>query len=140
MTFNKADIIARLQKGEKIEDIANEMSEILNTAEADYKAEQVAKELESKRVEDAKDEACQRILEGFADFCAAAGEEELVADIKKTDAGEIRGMLDQGIELVKALTALSEFEFKVPTEKKVESRKAASADEVIKSWLKDFGL
>ena len=140
MTFNKADIIARLQKGEKIEDIANEMSEILNTAEADYKAEQVAKELETKRVEDAKDEACQRILEGFADFCAAAGEEELVADIKKTDASEIRGMLDQGIELVKALTALSEFEFKVPTEKKVESRKAASADEVIKSWLKDFGL
>ena len=139
MTFNKADIIARLQKGEKIEDIANEMSEILNTAEADYKAEQVAKELESKRVEDAKDEACQRILEGFADFCAAAGEEELVADIKKTDASEIRGMLDQGIELVKALTALSEFEFKVPTEKKVEKR-AAGADTVIANFLKDFGL
>lgn len=136
MTFNKADIIARLQKGEKIEDIANEMSEILNTAEADYKAEQVAKELESKRVEDAKDEACQRILEGFADFCAAAGEEELVADIKKTDASEIRGMLDQGIELVKALTALSEFEFKVPTEKKV----AAGADTAIANFLRDFGL
>ena len=140
MEFNKADIIARLQKGEKIEDIANEMSEILNTAEADYKAEQVAKELETKRVEDAKDEACQRILEGFADFCAAIGEEELVAEIKKMDAGEIRDMLEQGIELVKALNTLTGLEFKVPTEKKVESRKAASADEVIKSWLKDFGL
>ena len=139
MTFNKADIIARLQKGEKIEDIANEMSEILNTAEADYKAEQVAKELETKRVEDAKDEACQRILEGFADFCAAAGEEELVADIKKMDVSEIRGMLEQGIGLMKALSALSDLEFKVPTEKKVEKR-AAGADTVIANFLRDFNL
>ena len=139
MEFNKADIITRLQKGEKIEDIANEMSEILNTAEADYKAAQVAKELEAKRAEDAKDEACQRILEGFADFCAAAGEEELVADIKKMDVDEVRGMLDQAIGLVKALTALSELEFKVPTEKKVEKR-AAGADSVIANFLRDFNL
>lgn len=139
MEFNKADIIARLQKGEKIEDIANEMSEILNTAEADYKAEQAAKELETKRVEDAKDEACQRILEGFADFCAAAGEEELVADIKKMDASEIRDMLEQGIELVKALTTLTGLEFKVPTEKKTEKR-AAGADSIIANFLNEFGL
>ena len=139
MEFNKADIIARLQKGEKIEDIANEMSEILNTAEADYKAEQAAKELETKRVEDAKDEACQRILEGFADFCAAAGEEELVADIKKMDASEIRDMIEQGIELVKALTTLTGLEFKVPTEKKAEKR-AAGADSIIANFLSGFDL
>ena len=139
MTFNKADIIARLQKGEKIEDIANEMSEILNTAEADYKAEQVAKELETKRVEDAEDEACQRILEGFADFCAAVGEEELVTEIKKMDVSGIRDMLEQGIELVKALNTLTGFEFKVPTEKKVEKR-AAGADAIIANFLSDFGL
>ena len=139
MTFNKADIITRLQKGEKIEDIANEMSEILNTAEADYKAAQVAKELEAKRAENAKDEACQRILEGFADFCAVAGEEELVTEIKKMDVSEVRDMLEQGIGLMKALSALSDLEFKVPTEKKAE-RRAAGADAAIANFLKEFGL
>ena len=139
MEFNKADIIARLQKGEKIEDIANEMSEILNTAEADYKAEQVAKELETKRVEDAKDEACQRMLEGFADFYAAVGEEELVAEIKKMDIAETKEALEQSVELVKALRSLSNLEFKVPTEKKAE-RRAAGADAVIANFLRDFGL
>lgn len=139
MEFNKADIIARLQKGEKIEDIANEMSEILNTAEADYKAEQVAKELETKRVEDAKDEACQRMLEGFADFYAAVGEEELVAEIKKMDIAEIKEALEQSVELIKALRSLSNLEFKVPIEKKVEKR-AAGADTIIANFLRDFGL
>ena len=139
MEFNKADIIARLQKGEKIEDIANEMSEILNTAEADYKAEQVAKELETKRVEDAKDEACQRMLEGFADFYAAVGEEELVAEIKKMDIAEIKDALEQSVELIKALRSLSNLEFKVPTEKKVEKR-AAGADSIIANFLRDFNL
>ena len=139
MKFNKADIIARLQKGEKIEDIANEMSEILNTAEADYKAEQVAKELETKRVEDAKDEACQRMLEGFADFYAAVGEEELVAEIKKMDIAETKEALEQSVELIKALRSLSNLEFKVPIEKKVEKR-AAGADTIIANFLRDFGL
>ena len=139
MEFNKADIIARLQKGEKIEDIANEMSEMLNTAEADYKAEQVAKELETKRVEDAKDEACHRMLEGFADFYAAVGEEELVAEIKKMDIAEIKEALEQSVELIKALRSLSNLEFKVPTEKKVEKR-AAGADAVIANFLRDFNL
>ena len=139
MEFNKADIIARLQKGEKIEDIANEMSEILNTAEADYKAEQVAKELETKRVEDAKDEACQRMLEGFADFYAAVGEEELVAEIKKMDIAEIKEALEQSVELIKALRSLSNLEFKVPIEKKAEKR-AAGADAIIANFLRDFGL
>ena len=139
MEFNKADIIARLQKGEKIEDIANEMSEMLNTAEADYKAEQVAKELETKRVEDAKDEACQRMLEGFADFYAAVGEEELVAEIKKIDIAETKEALEQSVELIKALRSLSNLEFKVPIEKKVEKR-AAGADTIIANFLRDFGL
>lgn len=139
MEFNKADIIARLQKGEKIEDIANEMSEILNTAEADYKAEQEAKELETKRAEDAKDEACQRILEGFADFCAAAGEEELVAEIKKMGTDEMKDTIEQGVELIRALHSLANLEFKVPTEKKAEKR-AAGADSVIANFLRDFNL
>ena len=139
MEFNKTEIIARLQKGDKIEDIANEMSEMLNTAEADYKAEQVAKELETKRVEDAKDEACQKMLEGFADFYAAVGEEDLVAEIKEIDIAGIKEALEQSVDLIKALRSLSNLEFKVPTEKKVEKR-AVGADAIIANFLSDFNL
>ena len=137
--FDKADILARLQKGDKIEDIANELSTALNNAEADYKAEQVAKDLETKRVEDAKDKACHRMLEGFADFYAAVGEEELVAEIKEIDITGVKEALEQSVDLIKALRSLSNLEFKVPTEKKVKKH-AAGADSIIANFLRDFGL
>lgn len=140
MEFNKADIITRLQKGEKIEDIANEMSEILNTAEADYKAAEAQKAAEVSRVEDAKREAVKMMIDGACDYCVAIGEEKFLAELHEVDIEALIEAIDSYFGMIKALAGLEALEFKVPTEKKVESRKAVSADAVLKSWLKDFGL
>ena len=136
MAFNKADIIARLQKGEKIEDIANEMSEILNTAEADYKAAEAQKAAEVSRVEDAKREAVKMMIDGACDYCVAIGEEELLTELHEIDIDKIVTAIDSWFDMIKALANLETLEFKVPTEKKA----AAGADSVIANFLRDFGL
>lgn len=136
MEFNKADIIARLQKGEKIEDIANEMSEILNTAEADYKAAEAQKAAETSRVEEAKREAVEMIIDGACDYCVAIGEEELLTELHEVDIDKIVEAIDSWFVMLKALADLDKLEFKVPTEKKV----AVGADTAIANFLRDFGL
>ena len=136
MEFNKADIIARLQKGEKIEDIANEMSEILNTAEADYKAAEAQKAAETSRVEEAKREAVKMIIDGACDYCVAIGEEELLTELHEVDIDKIVEAIDSWFDMIKALANLETLEFKVPTEKKA----AAGADSIIANFLRDFGL
>ena len=140
MEFNKTDIIARLQKGEKIEDIANEMSEILNTAEADFKASEAQKAAEAGRVDNAKRAAVKMMIDGACDYCMAIDEGKLLAELHEVDIDALVAAIDSYFVMIKALAGLESVEFKVPTEKKVESRKAVSADAVIKSWLKDFGL
>ena len=137
MEFNKADIIARLQKGEKIEDIANEMSEILNTAEADYKAEQKA--AKASRVEEAKREAVKMIIDGICDYCVAIGEEKVLAELHEVDIKKVVDAIDSWFVMIKALAELDKLEFKIPTEKKIEKR-AAGADSIIANFLRDFGL
>ncbi len=139
MEFNKADIIARLQKGEKIEDIANEMSEILNTAEADYKAAEALKAAEASRVDDAKREAVKMMIDGACDYCVAIGEEKLLAELQEIDIEALIAAIDSYFGMIKALASLETLEFKVPTEKKVEKR-AARADDAIANFLRDFNL
>ena len=136
MEFNKADIIARLQKGEKIEDIANEMSEILNTAEADYKAAEAQKAAETSRVEEAKREAVKMMIDGACDYCVAIGEEELLTELHEVDIDKIVTAIDSWFDMIKALANFETLEFKVPTEKKA----AAGADSIIANFLRDFGL
>ena len=140
MEFNKADIIARLQKGEKIEDIANELSTALNDAEADYKASEAQKAAEAGRIENAKREAVKMMIDGACDYCMAVDEEKLLAELHEVDIDALVAAIDSFIGMFKALASLETLEFKVPTEKKVVDRKATSADVVLKSWLKDFGL
>lgn len=140
MEFNKTNIIDRLQKGESVDDIANEMSEILNTAVADFKAAENQKAEEASRVENAKREAVKMIIDGACDYCVAIGEDKLLAELHEVDIEALVTAIDSWFGMIKTLASLESLTFKVPTEKKVESRKAMSADEVIKSWLKDFGL
>ena len=137
--FNKADIITRLQKGEKIEDIAKDMSDALNEAEADFKAAEAQKAAEVTRVEDAKREAVKMMIDGACDYCVAIGEEDLLAELCEVDIEDLVAAIDSYFGMIKALASLKTFEFNVPTEKKAEKR-AAGADVAIANFLRDFNL
>ena len=108
--FTKEDILARLQNGDSMDEIAKEMSEILNEAEADYESAKQA-DAEATRVMNAKRVAVDGMLDCLCDFLVAAGEDELIEDLKDVDTDVVVDMLDSAIELAKTLEKLGNLEF-----------------------------
>ena len=152
---NSKDILARLQNGEKAEDIANELINALNDANDAYNKEVEAKKAESeakaKKVADMQD-----ILDLLHDFCI-----EYYCDSNE-DINEVEAAFDEFtaekvIEIVEeagaAVLELNEqlkdiekmfgaFPFSKPTvELKVgKDATPADADAVIGKFLKSIGL
>ena len=151
--FTKADILARLQNGDTVDDIAAEMANALNEAEAEKKAldaELAAKEKEETRVVEAKREAVEHMLAAMADYLVIAGEGDLVKELQKIDTDKIIELLDGSIEMAKSLEKLKGLEFPMfgtngpianpKVHKIVVDADKASADEVIGNFLKSLGL
>ena len=144
MSFTKEDILARLQDGDTVDDIAAEMAAALNEAEAEKKAldaELAAKEQEETRVLNAKRVAVDNMLDALCDYFVAAGYGEYTKDIAKIDTEQIVKLLDSSIEMGKGLEKLKDLEFTVfgpgLTKPKVE---VTDADAAIGNFLKSFGL
>ena len=108
--FTKADILARLQNGDSMDEIAKEMSDALNAAQADYESA-IQADVEANRVKEAKRQAVDMILDGVCDFLVAAGKDKLIEDIKDIDTDDVVDMLDSAIELGETLDKLKDLEF-----------------------------
>lgn len=152
--FTKEDILARLQNGETVDAIANEMANALNEAEAEKKAldaEKAAKTEEETRVLNAKRVAVDSMLDALCDYLVAAGESEYVKDIAEIKTDKVIEMLDGTIEMAKSLEKLKDLQFpfaemhKAATinprvHKIVVDAEADDADKVIGDFLKKLGL
>ena len=108
--FTKEDILARLQNGDSMDEIAKEMSDALNAAQADYESA-IQADAEAERVMNAKRQAVDGMLDCLCDFLVAAGEEELIEDLKDIDTDVVVDMLDSAVELAKTLEKLGNLEF-----------------------------
>ena len=108
--FSKDDILARLQKGESMDDIASEMADMLNAAKEEKDALDAQKK-ESDRVEKAKEEAALVMLDGLSDYLVATGNEELQKEIVNVDVRKVVESLDQSMDLVTKLLKLRDLEF-----------------------------
>ena len=119
--MTKADIVAKLQQGESLEDIAAKLTDVLNAAQEEYnelqEQERLAQLAEAKRQEEkeraaaAKIEAVEMMLDGRCDYLVAAGEDEMLDDLHQVDVNKVITMLDSGIELSKRVQKLSDLEF-----------------------------
>ena len=152
--FTKADILARLQNGDTVDEIAAEMANALNEAEAEKKAldaELAAKEKEETRVLEAKRAAVNDMLDAMCDYLVAAGESDLIEDLREVDTDKVIEMLDSSIKMAKSLEQLKELQFpfaelhKAATinprvHKIVVDADAEDADKVIGDFLKSLGL
>ena len=151
--FTKEDILARLQNGDTVDDIAKEMATALNEAEAEKKAldaELAAKEKEETRVLEAKRAAVDMMLDALSDYLIAAGEDNYVRDIAEIETDKVVEMLDGWIKMTKSLDKLKDLQFPLfgvngpatrPTAKvTVVPADLGSADQVIGDFLKHFGL
>lgn len=152
--FTKADILARLQNGDTVDEIAAEMANALNEAEAEKKAldaELAAKEKEETRVLEAKRAATNDMLDAMCDYLVASGEGDLIEDLREVDTDKVIEMLDSSIKMAKSLEKLKELQFplgelhKAATinprvHKIVVDADADNADQVIGDFLKKLGL
>lgn len=154
MSFTKEDILARLQNGESMDSIADEMATALNEAAAEKKAldeEASAKAQEETRVLNAKRAAVDDMLDALCDYLVAAGEGDYVQDVAEIETDKVIGMLDDSIAIAKSLEKLKELQFPLAelhkaatinprVHKIVVDADADDADAVIGDFLKKFGL
>ena len=150
--FTKEDILARLQNGETVDAIAQEMATALNEAEAEKKvldAELAAKEKEEARALEAKRAAVDDMVDAVCDYLIAAGESDLLEDLREVETDKVIEMLDGSIKMAKKIDHLKSLQFPL-----TEFQKAATinprvhkimvdednADQVIGDFLKKFGL
>lgn len=142
--FNEKDIIERLYGNEKIEDIAEEFTRVLNAANAEYerqkKEEEAAKakkELEEKKAY-MKEKELQDILELFNDWMANYYDLPK-GDSSELEAAEIIKVIDEAVNVVRTIQVLDLTDIFGVKEKKEPEKKAATPEEVIEKFLKSTG-
>lgn len=160
--FKVEDILARLQNGEDANDIANEMVNVLNTANDQFQKEEEAKakakaaEAHVKEVQKLQD--LQEIIDLMHDFCinyyCETNEDidTVQAAFATLDAKSVNKMIEEAgeyavkmAEMQKHFDSLFSGFFDTPTVKKVPKKgapapKAKTADAVIGDFLSSMGL
>ena len=135
--FTKEDILARLQNGDSVDEIAKEMSDVLNAAHADYES---TKQVDAKanRVMEAKRVAVDNMLDAVCDYLVASGEGDLITHIKDIETDKIIELFDDSIKMAKSLEKLKDLQFPLFDDKPVV--KKVDAEQTIMNFLKEFDL
>lgn len=140
--FNKAEILARLQDGDTIDQIADELAGAINEAQAEYKElqEQEKIDKEAARVKDAKRQAVLGRIDCLCDYAVAAGGyEELLDELHNVDVDKIVEAIDSMLGMVKLLGALENLEFKhTAAPAKIKRDAVFNADDVLNNFLKSI--
>ena len=138
--FDEKVILTRLQNGESVEDIANEMANLINKVNKTYADQKVAEEAAKAKAETQKKEDLQEILDMFTDWFNA------YYDIKvdgRLEADDVLELIDSIKEYIEALNDLeSLFSVKKSAVKATKSNtkpKSKSSDEKISDFLKQMG-
>lgn len=119
--MNYNDIVARIQKGEKVEDIASEMTSMLNKAQEEVKAQE-AKKVAAAEQDTKLNEIADRIAIALQDYLTLMG-----IDAEGLTGAEVRDMLDEFAPLMAKIKNL-----KV----KIEKAPLDSPEDVFGKWFK----
>ena len=132
--FTEKDILARLQNGEDVQKIADEMAAVINAANKTYADQKAAEEAAKKQNEVQKKKDLQEILDLFLDWLNAYYGIGAKGDVTADQVIELIDSLKEYIEAVKDLEAI--FGVKKPAAKAVKTK---SADDTINQFLKQMG-
>ena len=138
--FDEKVILTRLQNGEDVQTIANEMANLINKVNKTYTDQKAAEEAAKAKAETQKKEDLQEILDMFTDwFNAYYG----IETDGKLEADAVLELIDSIKEYVEALNDLeSLFSIKKSAVKATKSNaksKSKSSDEQISDFLKQMG-
>lgn len=114
--YNVEDILARIQKGENPEDIANECAQAINAAieldkknkEAELQKQKEAEMAAAKAnaIEEEKNELAQIIADAVMDYIDVCAPDLIDDDEDPLDGAEVRKLLDGMIPMMQSLKAL----------------------------------
>ena len=141
--FNEKDILVRLQNGEDVQKIADEMAAALNQANkayTDQKAKEEADRVAAEKAEVQKREDLQEILDMFCDWFGTYYKmdvAEIKSELKAEQVIELIDSLKEYIEAVKGLESM--FSMKNAPKIIKSNTKPKSADEQINDFLKKMG-
>jgi len=130
--MDKNEILARLQRGESMDVIADELAAMMNQAQAEYETElaETAKAKEAAEHEAMLDAAAEDVADAIWTFVKLAHPELPMSEADRLSGAEIRQMIEQMTPMMNLLTR----------KPKVVRVKAKSADEAFSDFFKMFGL
>lgn len=142
--FDEKTILARLQNGEDVQAIADDMAKMINAVNKTYtdqKAAEEAAKAEAAKAEVQKKEDLQEILDMFCDWFGTYYEmdvEEIKSELQADQVIELIDSLKDYIEAIKGLESM--LGGKKPAVKVIKSNtKPANADETISAFLNKMG-
>ena len=133
--FNSANILERLRNGETPEDIANEMTNALNKAQDELKAEK-AKAAQEQEKKEQLNVLAERVAVAVNEYLEAAAGIEL-SDEERMTGREVRELADGLTPLMDLLKDMKVSVTKTPHTKTV---KIHSPEAVFAKFFKDMGI
>ena len=138
--FDEKVILTRLQNGESIGDIAEELTDMLNKVNHKYEdSKRVAEEAKRKREASKRSELkalVQMIGKWYNDYIATTEEEKVVFSqaLLGTDIEDMIGLFEGMHEIIVPLLSVVD-----PPVQKKEKKVQKNTDDVISAFLKDMG-
>lgn len=140
--FNSANILERLRNGEAPEDIANEMTNALNKAQDELKAEK-AKAAQEQEKEEKLDALAERVAAAVNEYLEVAAGIKL-SDEERITAKEVRDLTDGLAPLMDLLKDMKVSVSETPHSKTIKvsspSVKVKSPEDVFAKFFKELGL
>ena len=141
--FNSANILERLRNGETPEDIANEMTNALNKAQDELKAEK-AKAAQEQEKEEKLNVLAERVAAAVNEYLEAAAGIKL-SDEERATGKEVRELADSLTPLMDLVKDLKVSVTKTPHSKTIKINspadiKVKSPEDVFAKFFKELGL
>lgn len=140
--FNSANILERLRNGETPEDIANEMTNALNKAQDELKAEK-AKAAQEQEKEEKLNVLAERVAAAVNEYLEVAAGIEL-SDEERMTGREVRELADGLSPLMDLLKDMKVSVSETPHSKTIKvsspSVKVKSPEDVFAKFFKELGL
>lgn len=140
--FNSANILERLRNGETPEDIANEMTNALNKAQDELKAEK-AKAAQEQEKEEKLNVLAERVAAAVNEYLAVEAGIEL-SDEERMTGKEVRELADGLTPLMDLLKDMKVSVSETPHSKTIKvsspSIKVKSPEDVFAKFFKELGL
>ena len=139
--FDEKVILTRLQNGESVEDIAKELTDVLNKANHKYEdTKRAAEEAKQKRELAKRSELkalAQMAGKWYNDYIATTEEEKVAFGqaLQEADIEEVIELFEGVHEIIVPLLSVID----PPVQKKKEKKVQKNTDDVINTFLKNMG-